>query len=665
MSPSLPDYSPPPPPHAATASSPAAAPLAPGFRFHPTDEELVSYYLRRRARSLPLRADAIAEVDLYRLEPWDLPPLSRIRSRDAQWYFFARLDRKVAGAGAGGRGGPGNRTNRATPRGYWKTTGKDREVRHRGRAVGMKKTLVFHAGRAPKGDRTNWVMHEYRLLDCDGPQDLHVVCRIFQKVGSGPQNGAQYGAPYMEEEWEEEDDAIENTPTSGTSTEMAAITDTASAESNVEDENIFSNINELVQSQEVLNSSEMAHLQAQGLNETGEGSYGDGDVSIEEILQNPVSNVSSENIVEPEAQNAVDDHFSLADLSGYPSQDDGYVGQDGPIIWSDPSNGEVAEWPLRTYSNQNQANGTLSVEEFFDAGNDTNTYSGQEQACPSDDQNLYLQTNGLPGPQQVDDNMPFFDASNNHKWEDGNDDYLNVNGLIYPPIENESLFDVGEDLMAYFAEEDDFKFDISGSAVGSDSQLPDMLNFAQKDESKDGSTFDGISTFTNAKAQYGASSSGSRGNLYPDSALPGVPKDEKVDNDNSFRKRFISMLDYPAPPAMASEFPPTTGKSVAALSGASSVVRVTAGFVQHGGLSFTDSSDSWPLQKHVDFSLHLSVTVESSSMSTTKSIGGFDEEPATRMSTVPSVLRGGLYLFFVSAMILMLSFKVGSCIYSR
>jgi hypothetical protein len=171
MSPSLPDY--PPTPHASTASaaaSPAAAPLAPGFRFHPTDEELVSYYLRRRARSLPLRADAIAEVDLYRLEPWDLPPLSRIRSRDAQWYFFARLDRKVAGAGAGGRGGPGNRTNRATPRGYWKTTGKDREVCHRGKAVGMKKTLVFHAGRAPKGDSTNWVMHEYRLLDCDGPQ---------------------------------------------------------------------------------------------------------------------------------------------------------------------------------------------------------------------------------------------------------------------------------------------------------------------------------------------------------------------------------------------------------------------------------------------------------------------------------------------------------------
>jgi hypothetical protein len=155
---------------AAAAAASAEVPLAPGFRFHPTDEELVSYYLRRRVLGRRLRVDAIAEVDLYRLEPWDLPSLSRIRSRDAQWYFFARLDRKVAGAGAGGRGGPGNRTNRATPRGYWKTTGKDREVRHRGKAVGMKKTLVFHAGRAPKGERSNWVMHEYRLLDADGPK---------------------------------------------------------------------------------------------------------------------------------------------------------------------------------------------------------------------------------------------------------------------------------------------------------------------------------------------------------------------------------------------------------------------------------------------------------------------------------------------------------------
>lgn len=31
-----------------------------------------------------------------------------------------------------------------------------------------------------------------------------MLCRIFQKSGTGPKNGEQYGAPYLEEEWEED-----------------------------------------------------------------------------------------------------------------------------------------------------------------------------------------------------------------------------------------------------------------------------------------------------------------------------------------------------------------------------------------------------------------------------------------------------------------------------
>ncbi|GAU25811.1 hypothetical protein TSUD_30760 [Trifolium subterraneum] len=96
--------------------------------------------------------------------------------------------------------GSSNRTNRATDRGYWKTTGKDRVIKNGEVTVGMKKTLVYHLGRAPHGDRSNWVMHEYRMID--PKDDAYVLCRVFEKSGSGPKNGEKYGAPFVEAEWE-------------------------------------------------------------------------------------------------------------------------------------------------------------------------------------------------------------------------------------------------------------------------------------------------------------------------------------------------------------------------------------------------------------------------------------------------------------------------------
>jgi hypothetical protein len=47
--------------------------VMPGFRFHPTEEELIEFYLRRKVDGKRFNIELIASVDLYRYDPWDLP----------------------------------------------------------------------------------------------------------------------------------------------------------------------------------------------------------------------------------------------------------------------------------------------------------------------------------------------------------------------------------------------------------------------------------------------------------------------------------------------------------------------------------------------------------------------------------------------------------------
>ncbi|KAK8710955.1 hypothetical protein V6N13_146263 [Hibiscus sabdariffa] len=175
--------------------------LAPGFRFHPTDVELIMYYLKRKILGKKLSANPIAEVDIYKYAPWDLPDKSCLKTGDLKWHFYCPTSKKY---------GRGDRVNRANVYGYWKATGKDRSVKYDDQVVGMIKTLVFHQGKVPRGDRTDWVMHEYRLeekklADRGVVQDLYMLYVVFKKDGVGPKNGAQYGAPFKEDDWSDDD----------------------------------------------------------------------------------------------------------------------------------------------------------------------------------------------------------------------------------------------------------------------------------------------------------------------------------------------------------------------------------------------------------------------------------------------------------------------------
>nr|POE58176.1 protein ntm1-like 9 [Quercus suber] len=136
-----------------------------GFRFHPTDEELVSHYLRLKMEGNDSLVDVIPEVNVCKWEPCDLP----------KWFFFSPRNFKNSNS---------NRTNRATKSGYWKVTCKDRKIKARGtnKAIGTMKTLVFYRGRVRGGVRTNWVMHEYHPNVTLPHQKAFVLCRLKKKT---------------------------------------------------------------------------------------------------------------------------------------------------------------------------------------------------------------------------------------------------------------------------------------------------------------------------------------------------------------------------------------------------------------------------------------------------------------------------------------------------
>jgi len=161
-----------------------------GLGFRPTEEELVDFYLKHMLLGNDPRAHVIPVIDLCDVEPWDVPgnlntPLSfffllsllpllfdsflvlkivmlaksssAIRFGDPYWFFFSPVDFKYSRS---------KRFNRTTKCGFWKATGKDRDIRtgDTNTVIGTKKTLVYYQGRVSCGVKSNWVIHEYHAV---------------------------------------------------------------------------------------------------------------------------------------------------------------------------------------------------------------------------------------------------------------------------------------------------------------------------------------------------------------------------------------------------------------------------------------------------------------------------------------------------------------------
>ncbi|KAH7570107.1 hypothetical protein ACOSP7_018055 [Xanthoceras sorbifolium] len=170
--------------------------LLPGFRFHPTDEELVGFYLKRKIQQRPLSIELIKQLDIYKYDPWDLPKLAT--TGEKEWYFYCPRDRKYRNSA---------RPNRVTGAGFWKATGTDRPIysSEGNKCIGLKKSLVFYKGKAAKGIKTDWMMHEFRLpsltdsvphkrfIDKTIPaNDSWAICRIFKKTNSTAQRALSH-----------------------------------------------------------------------------------------------------------------------------------------------------------------------------------------------------------------------------------------------------------------------------------------------------------------------------------------------------------------------------------------------------------------------------------------------------------------------------------------
>ncbi|XP_073130848.1 NAC domain-containing protein 13-like [Henckelia pumila] len=176
-----------------------------GFRFHPTENQLIQYYLIPKVNGEKLPLDAIMDLDVYQFDPEQLPMNHCELTRDNVAFFFTESTEE-------------DNSIRATPSGYWSAYKKHVIVFEGSNIIGFKNKYVFFNGRYPDGDETKWKIAEYRcsptaIPTIDDNKNL-VVCKVHHKINEEEEEEEDYDELLSfdedEDENEEDDDNDDN-----------------------------------------------------------------------------------------------------------------------------------------------------------------------------------------------------------------------------------------------------------------------------------------------------------------------------------------------------------------------------------------------------------------------------------------------------------------------
>ncbi|WCJ22541.1 NAC domain containing protein 2 [Euphorbia peplus] len=135
-----------------------------GWRFQPTNEELLHHYLKNKRLGIPIHGNDIEDIQICDFDPWDL--IHKNSHSQERYLFYRRQFHKKTG---------GVQRKRKAKAGHWKRTGEIQYIkREDGDEVIGTKTIFVYQDPGP----TVFVKHEFELSSSVQDDYDFVICKL-------------------------------------------------------------------------------------------------------------------------------------------------------------------------------------------------------------------------------------------------------------------------------------------------------------------------------------------------------------------------------------------------------------------------------------------------------------------------------------------------------